>query len=140
MLDFLLNRTKHVIKLDRLIIKDNFNNSMLITDPNQLKTATVYYFQHIAGSINQPKEFVSEWSFWTLEYALRSDIDANIYNNFMTLPALFKWLDVLRHLLNNKATGPFQIFNEMLKHLGPSTNYKLWILIRAVFSLNDIPI
>jgi len=27
----------------------------------------------------------------------------------------------------------------MLKHLGPSITYKLWILIRAVLSLNNIP-
>jgi len=88
MLDSLLNRTKRVIKLDRLIIKDAFNNKMLITDPIQIKTATVHHFQHIASFVNQPKESIPTWSFWSSEYAPRSDIDDNIYNNFMDLPEL----------------------------------------------------
>ncbi len=43
-LDSLLNRSKCVIKLDQLIIKDDFNNEMLITDSTHIKQATVYYF------------------------------------------------------------------------------------------------
>jgi len=138
MLDSLLNRTKRIIKLDRLIIKDDFDNKMLITDLTQIKTATIYHFQHIAGSVNQPKESTSKWFFWSSEYGLRPDIDDNIYNNFMDLPDLTEWLTVLYQLPNHKTTGPSQIFNEMLKHLGPSINHKLWILIRAVLSLNNI--
>ncbi len=60
MLDSLLNRSKRIIKLDRLIIKDNSDNEMFIMDPTHIKTATVYHFQHIAGSVNQPKESTSE--------------------------------------------------------------------------------
>ncbi|SRR6266498_2481199 len=43
-IDSLLNRSKRVIKLNRLIIKDNFDNKMLITDPTQIKSATIYHF------------------------------------------------------------------------------------------------
>ncbi len=64
MLDSLLNRTKCIIKLDRLIIKDEFNDTILVTDPNYIKKTTVYHFQHIAGSIYQPKESALKWFFW----------------------------------------------------------------------------
>ncbi len=57
----------------------------------------------------------------------------------MDLPKLNEWLEMLCQLPNHKAMRSSQIFNEILKHLGPSMNYKLWILIRAVLSLNDIP-
>src|SRR6266498_2191459 len=98
----------------------------------------MHHFQHIASSVNQPKESTLEWSFWALEYAPRSDINATIYTNFMNLPELSEWLEVLHHLPNNKAIRSSQISNEMLKHLGLNTHHKLWILIRAVLFLNDI--
>ena len=48
-------------------------------------------------------------------------IDSSIYNNFLNLPLLSEWLETIHQLPNNKALDPFQISNEMLKHLGPST-------------------
>ena len=48
-------------------------------------------------------------------------------------------LDVIHHLPNYKASKPSQISNEMLKHLSPSTQHKLWILVKASLTLHDIP-
>ncbi len=57
----------------------------------------------------------------------------------MTLPTLSEWLDVIYHLPNYKAPRPSQISNKMLKHLGPSTQHKLWILVKASLTIHDIP-
>jgi len=48
-------------------------------------------------------------------------------------------LDVIHHLPNYKASKPSQISNEMLKHLSPSTQHKLWILVKASLTIHDIP-
>jgi len=56
----------------------------------------------------------------------------------MDLPKLNEWLEMLCQLPNHKAMRSSQIFNEILKHLGLNMNYKLWILIRAVLSLNNV--
>ncbi len=86
MLDSLLNCSKRVIRLDRLVINDSYSDHTFLTDPDAIKQAII-----------------------------------------------------LHQLSNNKTLDPFQISNEMLKHLGLSIQHKLWLLVKAVLTLNDIP-
>jgi len=106
MLDSLLNRSKHVIHLDRLVVKDHHNDPILITDPDTIKQATVHHFQNVAGSLHMPKDQTFEWTQWLPEYAPRDYIDSLIYNQFLNLLSLPEWLEIIHQLLNHKALGP----------------------------------
>ena len=52
---------------------------------------------------------------------------------------LNEWLSIIHSLPNNKASGPSQISNEMLKHLGKNTSYAIWKLMCSCLQLKDIP-
>jgi len=125
MLDSLLNRSKRVIRLDCLVVKNSHSDQILLTDPDAIKQATIHHFQNVAGSSHAPKNYTIEWAQWQPEYAPRDYIDFFVYNQFFDLPSLSEWLDIIHQLPNNKALDPFQIFNEMLKHLGSSIQHKL---------------
>ena len=43
----------------------------------------------------------------------------------MDSPILTEWLNIIHQLPSNKATGPSQIFNKILKHLEPATHHHL---------------
>ncbi len=62
MLDSLLNRSRRVIHLDRLVVKDPHNDHILITDSDTIKQATVHHFQNVAGSFHTPKDHTAEWA------------------------------------------------------------------------------
>ena len=44
MLDSLLNRSKRVIRFDRLVVKDLHDDQILFTDPDVIKQATIHHF------------------------------------------------------------------------------------------------
>ena len=54
MINSLLEKKKRVINLDRIIIRDNNNNEILINDSEQVKTETIKHFQTIANSTHHP--------------------------------------------------------------------------------------
>ncbi len=139
MLDSLLNRSKRVIRLDRLVVKDSQGDQILLTDPAAIKQAIIHHFQNVAGSSHALKDHTVKWAQWQLEYAPRDYIDSSIYNQFLDLPSLSEWLNIIYQLPNHKAPGPSQISNEMLKHLNSSIQHKLWLLVKAILTLNDIP-
>ena len=64
MLDSLLNRSKRVIRLDRLVVKDSHSDQTLLTDPATIKQVTIYHFQNIAGSSHALKDHTVEWVQW----------------------------------------------------------------------------
>src|SRR5271170_3630853 len=57
----------------------------------------------------------------------------------MKEPSKEKWLSVLQQLPKDKATGPNQISNEMLQHLGDHSNNVLYKFVCACIRLNNIP-
>ena len=57
----------------------------------------------------------------------------------MNIPSFEEWSEVIQHLPKNKASGPSQITNEMLQHLGPEMSKVLWKFICACIQMNDIP-
>jgi len=56
MLDSFLNRQKRVIHFNCLIVKDKYDNKLLITDLTQINQAIMLYFQNIVSFTHQPKE------------------------------------------------------------------------------------
>ncbi len=83
MIDSLLNWHKRIIKLDRLIIKDQDDQKSLITDSSQIKDACNHHFQNVAGSSYSHKENSFEWSLWVNKYQLKDDINSDIYQSLM---------------------------------------------------------
>ncbi len=138
MLDSLLNHSKKVICLNHLVVKDSHDDQILLTDPAAIKQATIHHFQNVTGSSHVPKDHTIEWAHWQPEYALQAYIDSSIYSQFLDLLSLSEWLDIIYQLPNNKAPDPSQISNEMLKYLDSSIQHKLWLLVKAVLTLNDI--
>src|SRR6266542_5301079 len=69
MLDSLLNHSKRVIRLDRLVVKDSYGDQILLTDPAAIKQATVHHFQNVTGSSHASKDHTVEWAQWQPEYA-----------------------------------------------------------------------
>ena len=88
MIDLLLNHHKRIIKLDRLIIKDQDGQESLLTDSFQIKNACNYHFQNVAGSFHSSKENSFEWSLWANKYQPKADINSKIYHSLMNPPTL----------------------------------------------------
>ncbi|GBB92834.1 hypothetical protein RclHR1_20620005 [Rhizophagus clarus] len=76
---------------------------------------------------------------WRSEYLPMDSVSPDIYNSLLSPPSLEEWLSTVSSMPNGKAPGPSMITYEMLKHLGPTTNSLLLILIHACFALADIP-
>ncbi len=62
MLDSLLNRSKRVIRLDRLVVKDSHGDQILLTESDDIKQATIHHFQKVAGSSHASKDHTAEWA------------------------------------------------------------------------------
>jgi hypothetical protein len=135
MIDSFLECNKCTIVIDRVLqTKDNCQT--LVTDPNEIKKLTNEHFQTCAGGIHHDEEIPD---YWKPQYALRSDIDANIYSYLMTDITNQEWANATRQLPLNKATGPSGISNEMIKHLGPKMSQAIIFFLNACIRLNDIP-
>ena len=60
MLDSLINHSKRVIHLDRLVVKDSHGDQLLLTDPDAIKQATIHYFQNVASFSHTSKNHTVE--------------------------------------------------------------------------------
>src|SRR3990170_473844 len=139
MISSLLERKKRIINLDRVMIQNAQNRQELLTDPEDVKTATIDHFQNIAGSTNHSVDINNpEWLKWKQDYKPIDDINSNFYDHLMDSPSNSEWYNVIHQLPNNKASSISGISNEMLNHIGQSTFHYLWLLVCACLKLNDI--
>ena len=53
--------------------------------------------------------------------------------------SLKEWKETIKSLANNKASGPSNISNEMLKGLGPVASNALLIIANIGIKIGDIP-
>nr|CAG8643046.1 12735_t:CDS:2 [Entrophospora candida] len=67
------------------------------------------------------------------------NIDEQWYKNIMLVPTFSEYFNVIKSLAVNKATGPSNISNEMLKHLGQEMQKALWKYISICIISNNIP-
>ena len=136
MLNSALSRPKRKIILDRVVQPTPDGDSELVTDPDTINQIAVRHFQTIAGGSHSPVPLPARW---IQQYAPRSDINENIYNNLMALPDFDEWSAIIASLPNDKACGPSGISNEMLKHLEPVANKALWKIAKFCLLLGTIP-
>ncbi|GBB84734.1 hypothetical protein RclHR1_11300003 [Rhizophagus clarus] len=110
-----LSYSRHQIVLDRVFI-DYPTAPQLLTDPKDISDAVV-----------------------ALSVLTMDAISPDIYETLLSPPSLEEWLSTVSSMSNGKAPGPSMITYEMLKHLGPTTNFLLLILICKYFASADIP-
>ena len=136
MIQSILDNNKKKIVLDRLLVSTSQNESVLITDPAEIKRNVNKHFQNFAIPSTPASALSGKW---IDQYSPKSDIDENIYDNVMDPPDFELWMTTVNDLPNDKAPGPSGICNEMLKHLGTDTQKILHLLISFCFLTNDIP-
>ena len=118
-----LSRSKRFITLDRLLITNNSNDLVLITDPKEIKQATINHFQNYvpvpSNNFLDTSSFPDRWAF---RYAPINEINDSIYDNLFALIVMDEWLSTFRSMPRNKAAGPSYIMYEFLQHLGPTAD------------------
>ncbi|PKC53113.1 hypothetical protein RhiirA1_479991, partial [Rhizophagus irregularis] len=127
------------IVLDRVLVVID-SKPTLLTDPFDIKQAAIKHFQLI---VTPPLvQYSSTDSFpprWQRAYTPLSDIDSSLYTSVISPILANEWKNTINSMPNNKASGPFKISYEMLKHLtGEAFNLSL-ILANAYLIHGDIP-
>ncbi|GBC08595.1 hypothetical protein RclHR1_08240015 [Rhizophagus clarus] len=115
--------------LETLLQHYHFLNHLL-TDPKNISDAVVDHFQNVVPIKSTPPSHISALpDRWCSEYSPLGTISPNIYNSLLFPPSLEEWLSTVSSMPNGKAPDSSMITYEMLKHLGPTTNSLLLILI-----------
>src|SRR5579859_6883357 len=107
MINLLIEKNKHKITIDKLIINEN-NNQRLIIDEIEILSQTNLHFQMVANAINEEKEIPKEW---THAYEKQSHIDSNVYNDLMCPINSEELKNVIHNLASNKVAGLLKISN-----------------------------
>src|SRR5689334_19629801 len=76
---------------------------------------------------------------WKKQYFPKDYVDENIYNNVMDPIQENEWLEAIRDLPLDKASGPSLISNEMIKHAGSTMLETLRFMANACLRIGDIP-
>src|SRR4051794_2151443 len=104
----------------------------LANHPDEIKCLTNEHFQTCPDGTHIQKEIPDQWK---EQYTPLTTINPIIYKYLMTKPTYNEWLDVLKQLPNDKASGPSGITNEMLKNLGSKMSECIWKFICACVKL-----
>ncbi|GBC18419.1 hypothetical protein GLOIN_2v1785090 [Rhizophagus irregularis DAOM 181602=DAOM 197198] len=127
------------IVLDRVLVVID-SKPTLLTDPSDIKQAAIKHFQSV---VTPPLvQYSSTDSFsprWQRAYTPLPDIDSSLYNSVMSPILADEWKNTLNSMPNNKASGPFKISYEMLKHLTGETFNLSLVLANACLIHGDIP-
>ena len=115
MINSILEHYKKKIVIDRLFVKENGTNRIVL-DSSEIKTKINYHFQNTAVP-NIPFSPLS--SRWIEQYKPISSIDDTWYNNILQPSEWNEWISIIKALPNDKTAGPSEIYNEYLKYLDP---------------------
>jgi len=135
MIDLILNRAKRNIVLDRLLYKDPVHGSFLITDPQTIQQHAINHFQQYALPQAAPPQMNDRW---LNQFAFKSYINDNWYQNIMVPPTWEEWIGILQSLPNDKACGLSNLHNEFYKQTGISSKKLTWELAKMCFKLGYI--
>ncbi|GBB96491.1 hypothetical protein RclHR1_27680003 [Rhizophagus clarus] len=134
-----LSRSRQRIVLDRVFI-DHPTAPRLLTDPLDISDAVVTHFQNaVPVKSTLPLHLSALPDRWRSEYTPMDSVSPVIYDSLLSPSSLDEWLSTISSMPNGKASGPSMITYEMLKHLGPTANALLLILIHKCFASADIP-
>ncbi|GET56673.1 hypothetical protein RIR_jg37205.t1 [Rhizophagus irregularis DAOM 181602=DAOM 197198] len=118
MINSILQRKPRKITLDRLIFKDNNNDTIFTNNPQIIQKETIKHYQNIGKHDNQSTDC---WD------TLQQQIDISDV------------LAILKNSPSNKAPGPSQITYEDLKHLHKDVLILLTQIFNLCIHLDTIP-
>ncbi|CAJ0824185.1 11768_t:CDS:2, partial [Entrophospora sp. SA101] len=98
--------------LDRILNNKNGTQELLL-DPEKIKREVITHFQNITGDKHKNIDLPERWE---AQYKPKTEINKNWYDNIMKEPSFEEWKMIIKQLPNDKACGPSQINNEMIKH------------------------
>ena len=136
MLDSILDRDKRKIIIDKVITKDENNNTVLLTEAEEIKRKTAHHFQNVAGSKNSIKKIPQEWQ---SSYKPDTNIDKDIFRHSNRPIKIDEWLETVHESSSGSASGPSGITYEMVKHLHQDVHEMIIKLINATLKFEFIP-
>jgi hypothetical protein len=77
---------------------------------------------------------------WTRRYEPITEIDKKWYSLVLEPIFMAKWIQTIKELPKNKATGLSKILNEMLQHMGDNILEATLKLINMYLIVKDIPV
>ena len=111
MINIILNRYKDLVRFDNIKADNN-----LITESDTIKQIIQnYFFIWIAPQLVNSDIFNSNWN---IEYAPKSDIQANWYLDTLQPILIDEVQQTISKLPNGKACGPSGVSYKMFKHAG----------------------
>ncbi|GBC15332.2 RNA-directed DNA polymerase from mobile element jockey-like [Rhizophagus irregularis DAOM 181602=DAOM 197198] len=142
MINSILQRKPRKITLDRLIFKDNNNDTIFTNNPQIIQKETIKHYQNIGKHDNQS----TYCSIDDLPLPWRTIYDpANHHSNSDCWDTLQQQIDIsdvlaiLKNSPSNKAPGPSQITYEDLKHLHKDVLILLTQIFNLCIHLDTIP-
>ncbi|CAJ0900770.1 1420_t:CDS:2 [Entrophospora sp. SA101] len=121
--------------LDRILNNKNGTQELLL-DPEKIKREVITHFQNITGDKHKNIDLPERWE---AQYKPKTEINKNWYDNIMKEPSFEEWKMIIKQLPNDKACGPSQINNEMIKHAVNKVQKIMWRLICFCMKIGDIP-
>lgn len=136
MIDNITDKEIRKIYIDRLIVENDENEEILITDMDKIKDATIDHFRNFAGSKNRDRDIPVEW---INDYKPIDSIQESLYDNVLNPITDEEWEGVIKELPPNKASRPTNIAYEDIKHSPLEFNNTLKELINDIFNQQQIP-
>jgi len=131
MINSILKKEKDHISFDKIITTET-----IITDPNEIKTATSNHFKNWTKHNPTNEE---HWDKWKSHYDPLESIHPSIYSNLPLPFTLDELISTISAAPKHKATGPNNISNEMLQHIPKSALDKLLDMFNACLRLERTP-
>jgi hypothetical protein len=121
---------------DPVILHNICKQNEVITEPELIRREVQTHYENWT-KLNLPNW--SHWEEWKEEYNPISKIQEHWYKDISDPITLEELTSTIKKAPNCKATGPHDISNEMLKHLGDNSLRQLCKILNACITLNTIP-
>ncbi|UZO00367.1 uncharacterized protein OCT59_011501 [Rhizophagus irregularis] len=120
MLNSLLDQKPNIIKIDRLIYDDKNGIKSFTTDPQQIESLAITHYTNISKIESTSRSYDPDVILrqpWKDIYQPFTHIPSSAYNKLIDPITLDELITNIKDLPNNKATGPNNISNEIIKKL-----------------------
>ncbi|EXX53657.1 hypothetical protein RirG_241980 [Rhizophagus irregularis DAOM 197198w] len=128
MINSILQRKPRRITLDRLIFKDDNNQTIFTNNPKLIEKEAIKHYQNI-GKHENPDIYDP----------INNSIDHNCWNLLQQKIEVIDVINILKNSPTNKAPSPSQITYEDLKHLHSDVLALLTLIFNTCIHLDTIP-
>ncbi|EXX58571.1 hypothetical protein RirG_196760 [Rhizophagus irregularis DAOM 197198w] len=142
MINSILQRKPRRITLDRLIFKDDNDQTIFTNNPKIIEKEAIKHYQNIGKHenpliYNSLNDLPMPWS--DIYDPSNNSIDNNCWNLLQQKIEITDVMHILKDSPSNKAPGPSQITYEDLKHLHPDVLELLTLIFNLCIHLDTIP-